>query len=142
MADRVRRPLDFEYLLTQLKDLKVFSSYKEALVFAACLGFNRGKRVSFTKSSEPIHLTTFSGKYDMMIFDVIAICEAKDNPMMMSEQNSDERIRIFEEYACGGLEILSNEVNNKNVESDLINLILAERSDLSYLEELSGISGI
>lgn len=142
MADRVKKPLDYEYLLVQFKDSKIFSSYKDALVFAACLGFNRGKRVSFTKYSEPIHLNTFSGKYDMMIFDVIAICENNDNPMMMSEHNSDERIRIFEEYACGGLEILSNEVNSKNIESDLINLILAERSDLTYLEELSGISDI
>ena len=41
MADRVRRPAEHEEMLTELRDRGIFKTYKDALVFAACLGYER-----------------------------------------------------------------------------------------------------
>lgn len=140
MADRIRRPAQFEDFLSNLKKNDFFDSFKDVLVFAACLGFSREKRVSFSRSSEPIHMTTFSGEFDLMVMDMLSIKETGE-PKMMADSNADERIKIFEEYACGGLEIMKHELGQSGqFEEDLISMIFNEEN--SILEEISDLSGV
>ena len=111
MSNDVRRPKQYEEMLRKLcqDDNRIFSTYKEAMVFAACLGFSENKRVSFDKSSEPIRLDIFRGDYDEAILQCIGLVDTRD-PTIMGDARQDERLRIFEEYACGGLAILETEV--------------------------------
>lgn len=62
MVDRVRKPAKHTDTLNYLKDgVGVFATFKDAMVFAAALGFSRKKSVAFDKSSEPIPLSVFRG---------------------------------------------------------------------------------
>jgi len=139
MADRVRRPERFKDFLTEITQEKsVFRTYKDAMVFAACLGYSRGKRVPFDKTSEPINLQVFSGKFDEMVMNTIAIAEL-DDPFVMARNKEDEKIRIFEEYACGGLEIMENEVAQGKLAIDegLISMIMGEEESDRILDEIT-----
>jgi dnd system-associated protein 4 len=141
MADRVRRPEKFKDFLTEItQEKEVFRYYKDALVFAACLGYSRGKRVPFEKTSEPIHLTVFSGNFDEMVMNTIAIAEL-DDPYVMARNREDEKIKIFEEYACGGLEIMENELGQGNLSIDegLINMVMGEEESDRILDEITDL---
>jgi dnd system-associated protein 4 len=139
MADRVRRPERFKDFLTEITHEKaVFRTYKDAMVFAACLGYSRGKRVPFEKTSEPINLQVFGGKFDEMVLNTIAIAEL-DDPFVMARNREEEKIRIFEEYACGGLEIMENEVAQGKLAIDegLISMIMGEEESDRILDEIT-----
>jgi len=111
MSTDVRKPRQFDEMLKKLcqEDNKIFSTYKDALVFAACLGFDRQRRVPFDKDTERVRMEVFRGEFDTAIFHCIGIAETK-NPAIMSSTMEQERVRIFEEYANGGLEIIQSEV--------------------------------
>ncbi len=149
MVERVRRPKQFDDLLNTLANLKeqrsVFPTYKDALVFAACLGLQRNKRVSFEKYSEPINLQIFSSDFDHMAMDVIAITAENNDPMIMATERAADRIRIFEEYACGGLEIIQNELNQgklEELEEGLLQLVLAEQNENDILDDILDLTSI
>lgn len=145
MADRVRRPKQYDELLRLLKEqTNIFPTLKDAIVFAACLGLSRDKRVSFDKTSEPINMQTFGDEFDQMTIDVIGILASDDDPMIMATERSDERVRIFEEYACGGLEIINHEVvqGGADLEDGLVRLVLEEQKDDSILSEITDLSEV
>ena len=144
MADRVRRPHQYDEFLTELtKEKEVFKTYKDALVFAACLGFSRDKRISFDKSSEPINIQVFSGTFDQMIMNTLAIGEL-DDPYVMSNGREDEKICIFEEYACGGLEILQDEIGQGQIALDegILTMIMQEEESEGILDEITDLGKI
>ena len=141
MADRVRRPEMFKDFLTEItQEQAVFRTYKDAMVFAACLGYSRGKRIPFEKTSEPINLQVFSGKFDEMVINTIAIAEL-DDPYVMARNREEEKIRIFEEYACGGLEIMENEVSQGKLAIDegLISMIMGEEDSERILDDITDL---
>lgn len=138
MVDRVRRPQKYDQLLKNLVDeKKIFSTYKDCIVFAACLGASRGCSNDFEKSSEPVNLQYFRGQFDEMVINTIAIAEC-DDPLIMSKEREAEKIRIFENYICGGLGILENEIDsgNLNTLAILTNLVLREAEKDSILSDL------
>jgi dnd system-associated protein 4 len=138
MADRVRRPVEYELMLNELRDKGVFKTYKDALIFSASLGKARNKRVEFTKSSEPINLSIFSLDDDKMVLNSIAVDEDSD-PYLLSDDREDEKILIFEEYACGGLEILKNEIYDLKLdwEKSLISMIFREEDTEKILTDIT-----
>lgn len=111
MSSDIRRPKQFEEMLRKLcqEESKIFLTYKDALVFSACLGYSRGKRQEFERSSEPVGFHIFKGDYDAAIFNCIGLSVTGD-PHIMGADRESERIRIFEEYACAGLEIIEEEI--------------------------------
>ena len=140
VVNRVRRPEQFKEFLTELtKEKEVFETYKDALVFAACLGFNRGKRVSFEKTSEPINIQIFRDQFDEMVMNVLAIAET-DQPFVIAKDRETEKIRIFEEYACGGLEIMQNEIGHGSLDESLLAIILEEEESEGILGEIKGLA--
>ena len=138
MADRVRRPVQFEEMLNDLREKGIFKTYKDALVFSACLGKKRNKRVPFSKSSEPVHLSIFSGDFDKMVINIIAVAEEND-AYLLSKEREDDKIKIFEEYASGGLEIMKNEIWDlkNNWEKSLISMILREEDTEKILTDIT-----
>lgn len=99
---RVRRPKEHDDLLDTFKKEKIFSSNKNALVFAASLGFKKQQRKSFDNSSEPIMLRIFDDNTDIPFIYSLALAETDDISMMTKNRFKDA-VLIFEEYANGGL---------------------------------------
>lgn len=119
MSD-VKRPKEFERLMSDLcqSDDRVFNSYKDLLVFAACLGASRNRRKKISKSAEPVGMHIFRGEFDLAVFHILALNSELD-PTVMSDESTDLRIKTFEEYAFGGLEIIESEVMNAPQNWDL-----------------------
>jgi dnd system-associated protein 4 len=142
MAERVRRPQQFENFLTELtKEKGIFHTYKDALVFAACLGRKRGRRIEFNRTSEPINLQIFGGQYDAAVMNAVAIADAGD-PFVMAKNREEEKIKIFEEYACGGLEILENLLGQADLSWNeaVVALVMDEEKSEGILDIISGLA--
>ncbi|PKH87326.1 DNA phosphorothioation-associated protein 4 [Colwellia sp. Bg11-28] len=99
---RIRRPKQHDDLLLIFKQDKIFASNKNALVFAASLGFKKQQRQSFDESSEPIMLRIFDDNTDIPFIYSLALAET-DDISMMTKNKFKEAVLIFEEYANGGL---------------------------------------
>ncbi|MDO6610520.1 DNA phosphorothioation-associated protein 4 [Shewanella sp. 1_MG-2023] len=99
---RIRRPKEHDDLLDIFKKEKIFASNKNALVFAASLGFKKQQRLSFLESSEPIMLRVFDDNTDIPFIYSLALAETGDISMM-TKNKFKEAVLIFEEYANGGL---------------------------------------
>jgi dnd system-associated protein 4 len=122
--DRFRRPAAHEQLLNELtgKD-GPFRALVDALMFAAALGRRKGRRDPFDKPGESIRLALMDGRqYGDVLIDMIAAAEAQDDPKMLADERLAERIRIFEEYANGGLNFLQGELNTSG-SRDLVTIV-------------------
>lgn len=108
MPRRVRRPKDKEELLNRLTDREKkgpFASFKDALVFAAALGYANGEPEPFEQSSEQIDWGVFSGFGDEALVNMLSIADEQRLELLASEQ-FDERLTSFEHYANAGLSLL------------------------------------
>jgi dnd system-associated protein 4 len=145
MSNDIRRPKQYENMLFELcqSDKKIFLSYKDALVFAACLGFAKQSKKSFDKSSEPVGMHIFKGEFDEAIFQCIELAETKD-PANMSDDNLGKRMKLFEEYAAGGFEIIKSRIYDGPEEWDsaLVGLIIEyEAEEKKILDDITGMAG-
>ena len=129
-----------------VKDLKAseettgpFQTYVDVMVFAAALGAKRKKRVSLleaAKDLDPIRRDYFDNNRCELLINLLAISETQDQKILADDDNSDEqRIKIFEEYANGGLEILQDELRGAVDYSERILLILSSERIQQQPEE-------
>ncbi len=142
MVDRVRKPEKHTETLTILKDKGVFISFKDAMVFAAALGFSRKKSVAFDKTSEPIPLSVFRGEYDEAFINVLALFEHQDSGYLeLDGEKFDAKIKLFEEYACGGLDIIKNSILDPglDVQNTIIRLILDEQVEHNIIDDITAL---
>ncbi|MCC5622200.1 DNA phosphorothioation-associated protein 4 [Nostoc sp. CHAB 5715] len=134
-ANRIRVAKDkaeFVKSLVASKDTTgPFQTYADVLVFSAALGAKYKKRVALGEISkrdpDPIPQEHFVSKgYDTLI-KLLAMTANKDISILSSnDENYDtQRIRIFEEYANGGLELLQNEFRGAVDYSERLLLILS-----------------
>lgn len=124
VEDRFRRPADHEDLLNLLtgKD-GPFRAMVDALMFAAALGHRKQRREQFDKAGEPIRLALMEGRqYGDVLIDMIAAAEVRDDPKILADERQSERIKIFEEYANGGLHYIQGELNASG-SRDLVTII-------------------
>lgn len=106
----VRRPADKEELLQRLVDREsgAFPTMRDALVFAAALGWNLKSRIPFQESAGTIEYATLINRFGTEdLINVLAYAEAHD-PNILGDQYLRDRILIFEEFANGGLIHLSD----------------------------------
>lgn len=134
---RIKVAKDKALLIQKLLDTKsttgTFQTYADIVAFAASLGAKYGKRVPLNDISQsepaPISLEIFiSHGYDFLI-KLIAVTETQDLKVLSEDAIAQaQRIQIFEEYANGGLEELSNELRGAVDYTERLVLILnAER---------------
>lgn len=112
---RFRRPAEHEQLLVALtgKDGPFRANY-EALLFAAALGKRKGQRVPFEKYGEPIRYALVENRaYGDVLIDLLAATEVPGDAKILADDRLQERLKIFEEYANGGLHYLQGEVNSR-----------------------------
>ena len=134
---RVRRPKQYEELLNSLRDKEtgVFETLKAALVFSAALGFREKHRVSFASSGEPIAFSLFSEHQDQPFVYSLALTEYDDVSYLRSERFL-ETIKVFEEYAAGGLEYLDGILDKANLKESLESL-LADSGESNLIDDLA-----
>jgi dnd system-associated protein 4 len=118
-----------------------FQTYADAIAFAAALGAKRRKRSPLGEISkrEPgaIALEVFVSRGTDRAIQLLAIAETKDIKILSpTDENSEEqRIRIFEEYANGGLEIIQKElVGIVDYTATLLLLLSSERNKQEQVE--------
>lgn len=105
---RVRRPSQWGELLEALTPA-VFETNADALTFAASVGYAKGRRRAFDKVNESIRMSIFENRGHTAIPDLLALAETGE-ASILADKNFSERIRVFEEYANGGLEIIASRV--------------------------------
>ena len=144
---RVRRPRAHEALLLQLKEEGGFQFMRESLLFAAGLGHHQGRRIAFEDAGEPIRYETLiEPAHASTLINLLAVAEHPDDPEILDGARLLERIRIFEEYANGGLAYLQEEINTRGlplqalllaIVADALSSEPGQRSELPNL--LSGL---
>ncbi len=124
---RVRRPKDKEELLDRLQQKdSPFSTLRDTLVFAAGVGWWRKRRAPFEKSGETIRWDALTARSGTEAFINMLALRHIDDVTVLSDERFDERIRVFEEYANGGLEVLGDLIDNSpkrviDIVRDLVN---------------------
>ena len=119
----------------------VFNSYYDALIFAAIIGFEAGEREQSLKTGDkpldPIEFSTMtSNEYFETLLSTFAVLNDKDDHTCLSGAKSEDRIRMFEEYACAGLSILRKELDGYNgsivgfVETRIVNQVSSFQENL------------
>lgn len=132
---RARRPQHHEALMQELQTEGKFPTFRDVLLFAAAVGFRQERRLPFTAASgEPIRyeVLTAPGFSDTLINMIAA--DVIDDPEIMDGTRIEERIKIFEEYANGGLEYIQEQVNVRRQPAALVVVDLVT-------EALSGSGG-
>lgn len=103
----VRRPREMSDLLGELTDGgHPFPTMRDALVFAASLGWARDKRVPFENSAEPIRWGTMTNRLGTEDLVNMLATAATEDPEVLAAGRESERLEIFEEYANGGLQVI------------------------------------
>ena len=145
MPRRVRRPKQHVGLFASLTDSAKegpFDTYKDVLLFASALGFERDCRKPFDSTEEPIAWDVFKPS-DRAIVNLISLAD-QGELAVLSDDRIEERITVFEEYANGGLEILEREVisGTRTIMSSLIDLLIETKhtDDSNALPDLEDIS--
>ncbi|MBD0676986.1 DNA phosphorothioation-associated protein 4 [Streptomyces sp. CBMA156] len=144
-VDRFRRPAQHEELLNEIHGKNgPFRNMVECMMFAAALGHRKGRREEFEKAGEPIRLALMDGRqYGDVLIDMLAAVEVQDDPKILADDRLDERVRIFEEYANGGLSYIRGELNTAAVR-DLDQIIgaLVLESLVSSPEEVDEVGDL
>ena len=131
---RIKVAKDKAELVQKLLDTKgttgAFQTYADIIAFAASLGAKYQKRVPLTEISQtepaPISLEIFISRgYDRLI-KLIAVADTEDIKILSTEDAIalGKRVKIFEEYANGGLEKLGNELRGAVDYTERLILIL------------------
>lgn len=93
---------------------KLFSNMKEVFMLALVLGFKNKKKKPFSKiGGDGIKLGIFD-EHDKVLMDIVALYEnIKDKDLsLLRSDNQDEKYKLIEEYANGGMEIIVREIYN------------------------------
>jgi dnd system-associated protein 4 len=145
---RVRRPQQHEALMLELRNEAAFATFRDILLFAAAVGAHAKRQVPFNSSGEPIRYETLKEPmFAETLINMIAASEVED-PEIMDSTRAGERVRIFEEYANGGLEYIQEQVNVRHEPANLVVIALATEAlarsgaaeAVSVEELLSGVS--
>ena len=132
MASRVRRPSIHEEILERITSEggNPFHNFYEALTFCAALGYVRERRETFEKSGEPIRWELFENNIDGADVLVSMLAgSATDEIEILGDEREDERMTIFEEYACGGLSVLKQALDSnpaKTTREVVLDLVLSQ----------------
>jgi dnd system-associated protein 4 len=112
---RIQRAKDKEPLIIKLTqgETPVFKEKWSLLIFAAFLGFNRKRRMPLGEfdSGRGIDQSIFSSNSAWCgILSILSLVERDDSNVLRGDPEETEfRLKLFEEYANGGLEIISSE---------------------------------
>ncbi|WOD40341.1 DNA phosphorothioation-associated protein 4 [Nodosilinea sp. E11] len=119
-----------------------FQTYADVVTFAAAFGFSKKNRVPFEQASkrdpDPIPGDQFKNRG---LIDLIAITETQNpNILSSSDEQVQEKARIFEEYANGGFELLEDKFGGVGDISKQIFLFIKSLDRTFDLEDMDVLS--
>jgi dnd system-associated protein 4 len=110
ISNSVHRSKAYENTLQALggANAKLFPTLRDALSFAAALGYRERRRLEFDERAgrEDIQSQIYNGNEAVDLIFAIGLAEAKSAEILKPD-NEKECIKIFEEYANGGLALLT-----------------------------------
>lgn len=108
--------------MVELQKDSGFATFRDILLFAAAIGFRNDRRVSFKEvSGDPIRYETLTAPaFSEALINMIAVNVVADDPEIVDGTRIEERIKIFEEYANGGLEFIQEQVNVRHQPAALV----------------------
>lgn len=95
---------------------RLFNSIKDVYMLAMVVGFKYKRKKEIKKSApDPIKLVIFNEE-DKVIMDIIALYENinEKDLSLLTDERKDDKYKLVEEYANGGMEILIREICNKS----------------------------
>ena len=136
----------YDPLVDSKSDYQVFSKYRDLFLLAACIGYKEKKKVKMTGNVSDrgeLHWEMFErDNTDLATINAIALSEISDiNVILDNEEMLDRKIKIIEEYANGGIQIIKEKVLDMPGDplDNLINYIfeeLKEGKKMGILEEI------
>lgn len=110
ISHSVHRSKVYENTLQTLggPNAKLFQTLRDALSFAAALGYRERRRLKLDDKAgrEDIQAQIYNGNDAVDLIFAIALAEAK-SAEILKPTNEKECIQIFEEYANGGLALIT-----------------------------------
>lgn len=117
MEPRIAPPRDFEDVLEKLVEMGLFETKQKALMYAAGLGWHKKERSQIDRKGEGVRYEVFAKDLDDGFIDALAIAECEDLNIL-SDERTEEKIRIFEEYAHTGLMEIRRVLSRPGAELD------------------------
>jgi dnd system-associated protein 4 len=101
----VRRPPKYEHVLQALiSEGAPFQTMRDALIFAAVLGFHHGLDEEFEGNQGSIDLQVMAGNIEFeSVLLMLTAASAADSPELLGEEYLRDRLTTFEQFAAGGL---------------------------------------
>ncbi len=124
----VRRPNHHEGTLqTLIGEMGIFETMRDALVFCSALGFSRGRREQFSPNPNAIAWPTMAANqlFEQLLL-MITASTSRDTPEQLGDGAMRERVKAFEEYACGGLSVIAEEIARGLKPEDAVLAILGK----------------
>jgi dnd system-associated protein 4 len=115
----VRRADTYEAVVRQLTESNsssrpsVFPTMRELLCFAAVVGFHDGKRTSIEGKTHEIDARIFGNSPTAIDLLYLIALAHKREVNVLRDENDDEMIRIFEEFANTGLDLIAQWLREK-----------------------------
>lgn len=142
----VRRSKRHESLVRQLTEENhpqalrpIFSTMRELMCFAAVLGFERDRKKPLEAVTMEIDGRTFENHQQSIdLIYLIALADAKDVELLR-ENNEDQCLTIFEQYAEGGFEVLAGWLKERPEDENGDIAILDAFQKLGFLGETRGV---
>lgn len=134
----------YDRLVDRKFDHQIFSEYRDLFLLAACIGYKKRKREKMSSNHSnrgELHWNSFDNT-DLAVINSIALSETSDiNVILDTDEMIDKKIRIIEEYAHGGIQIIKKKVLDMPGDplDNLINYIfeeLKEEKEMGILEEI------
>ena len=140
---RIQRASDKEQIITILTSESVgaFQENWRVIFFAALVGYKNGRRdpIVGVQTGEGIRQDTFSSNpvWQGTLY-LLGLVETKSPDILQSTEDAeDERIRIFEEYANGGLAILKEHFESSNESLDSLLTFIQSQTTTTKPPDLS-----
>ena len=115
MDRRIRYCKDKEEILNTLvrsEGASVFTTFADALTFAAAYGYSKNLRIPLTAdTAEPIRSEVFERRgYDTLMYLLGVAALGSLEVLSDRDEWVERRVSVFEEYANGGLALLADEL--------------------------------
>ena len=113
----IRRPKEFEEFIQGLSKTKTpsapFKAMYDVLVFGASLGFKENLRESFSQSVGQIEYRLMQqNDFFETLMSTISVMNNIGDHDCLSSDRLEERVLLFEEFMCGGLRYLNDQLEN------------------------------
>lgn len=124
---RIRFDDSFDEVIDDLRKLPYFSDLASVALFCAALGYSSRTKFEKARGNRDVRahvLNNVTG--GSILSDALGLIELPDLQDPLSEENLVKRIQIFQEYANGGLQILSEMRKNGQLLASAIPRLITE----------------